>query len=63
MDDFIKVVGLVGSAFSPVVRWIVMKKDSELPWTARILRWFAVVFCAGYGTLLLLEKARDVGLW
>lgn len=63
MDDFIKVVGLVGGAFSPVVRWIVMKKDSELPWAARLARWIALAFFGGYGALVILEKAREIGLW
>ena len=42
--DFSKLVG----ALSPVFMWLVMKKDSELPWVTRIARWVVLVFFTGY---------------
>ena len=29
----------------PVFRWLIMKKDNELPWVTRIARW--VLLCFG----------------
>ena len=42
--DFSKLVG----ALSPIFMWLVMKKDSELPWVTRIARWVVLVFFTGY---------------
>ena len=60
MEDFIKAVSAVGAFFSPVMRWIVMKKDSELPWVIRLARWGALAFLLTYGLLLIAEKAKAV---
>ncbi len=29
---------------APVLKWLVMKKDSELPWSVRVARWVVTVF-------------------
>lgn len=39
--NFSKLIG----ALSPVFMWLVMKKDSELPWVTKLSRW--VVFVLG----------------
>lgn len=56
MEDFIRILGAV----SPVVGWLLMKKDSELPMVTRVARWAALAFAIGYGALLLIEKAKAV---
>lgn len=37
---------------TPLVRWLAMKKDKELPWVTRIARWalmiLGVVWASGY---------------
>ena len=37
---------------TPLVRWLAMKKDKELPWVTRIARWalmiLGVVWATGY---------------
>ena len=39
-------------ALSPFLGWLVMKKDSELPWSMRIARWVVVssgsIWLVGY---------------
>lgn len=48
MENFNETLG----ALSPVLRWLIMKKDSDLPWVTRLARWTAYVlgtiFAAGY---------------
>ena len=36
------------AGFCPVLKWLVMKKDSELPWDIRIARWLCLALFAGY---------------
>lgn len=52
MGDFINQAAAVAAIFSPVMRWIVMKKDKELPWAIRLLRWVlsacACVYAIGF---------------
>lgn len=50
MEDFIKTAGIVGAVFSPVMRWIVMKRDRELPWVTWMLRWAFVILGVLYAT-------------
>ena len=45
---------LVG--LTPVLKWVIMKKDSELPWVVRLARWL----CLAYGALLVVEKGMEV---
>ena len=47
-------------ALSPVLGWLVMKKDSELPWVTRIARW--VVVSAG-SIWLIGYVIRDLKEW
>ena len=63
MDDFNKWAALIGGAFSPVLRWIVMKRDCELPWVVRLARWAALCWVVSRGALDVFEKAQEVGLW
>lgn len=37
-----------------------MKRDVDLPWYLRIVRWAAVAFGIAYGVLLIIEKAKAV---
>lgn len=60
MQDFISQVAAVAAAFSPVMRWIVMKRDRDLPWVIRIARWAALAFLICYGALIVAEKAQEV---
>lgn len=62
-DNFTKTVAIVGTVFSPVMRWLVMKRDEELPWVWRIGRWTFLLFCVLYGALVILERAKEIGLW
>lgn len=39
---------ILSAVLSPVIKWLVMKKDNELPWVTRIFRWVALVL----GTVL-----------
>ncbi len=43
---------ILSAVLSPVIKWLVMKKDNELPWVTRIFRWVALVlgtvFASGY---------------
>lgn len=50
MEDFSKWAALIGGAFSPVLRWIVMKRDCELPWVTRMLRWAFAILGVLYAT-------------
>ena len=60
MDEYIKCgMGLL-VVVSPLMRWLLMKKDHELPWVVRIARWAAVAFGIAYGILLIIEKAKAV---
>ena len=34
---------ILSAVSSPVIKWLVMKKDNELPWVTRIFRWVALV--------------------
>ena len=27
------------AALTPILRWLIMKKDSDLPWVVRLTRW------------------------
>ncbi len=47
-------------ALSPFLGWLVMKKDSELPWSVRIARW--VVVSAG-SVWLIGYVLRDLKEW
>lgn len=47
-DDFTKMAAVVGAAFSPMMRWLVMKKDQDLPWVVRIVRWAAAILGIAY---------------
>lgn len=49
---------LVG--LTPVLKWVIMKKDSELPWVVRLARWAGFAFCVAYGALLVMEKGMEV---
>lgn len=46
------VTRILSAVLSPVIKWLVMKKDNELPWVTRIFRWVALVlgtvFASGY---------------
>ena len=42
------------------MQWLIMKKDAELPWVIRLLRWGAVCLGLLYGALLVVEKAKTV---
>lgn len=44
----------------PILSASIMKKDCEVPWYLRILRWGAVIFVLTYGALLVAEKAKEV---
>lgn len=50
---------ILSAVLSPVIKWLVMKKDNELPWVARIFRWVALVlgtlFASGYTVHCYLE--------
>lgn len=52
MSDFISQAAAVAAIFSPVMRWIVMKRDKELPWVVRFVRWafaiLGVAYAAGF---------------
>nr|DAO35488.1 MAG TPA: hypothetical protein [Caudoviricetes sp.] len=61
-DNFTKTVAIVGTVFSPVMRWLVMKRDEELPWVVRLARWVGLAFAVSYGALLLAEKFKEVFL-
>ena len=50
----------MAGALCPVMRWLVMKRDSELPWVVRLARWAGLAFAASYGALLLAEKFKEV---
>ena len=60
MGNFIRQAAAVAAIFSPVMRWIVMKKDKELPWVVRIARWAFLAFGIYYGALIIAEKAKEV---
>lgn len=63
MEDFIKWAPAIGVALSPVMRLLVMKRDSELPWVWRIGRWVGLTFFVCWCALTLAEKAKEIGLW
>lgn len=42
------------------IRFIAMKKDSELPWVTRILRWGLAIIVLAYSALCVVEKAKEV---
>lgn len=33
---------------APMLIWLVMKKDSELPWVTRLARWYGFACAAAY---------------
>lgn len=45
---------------APTLKWLIMKKDSELPWVTRVARWALLGFGVCYGTLMLAEKFIEV---
>lgn len=63
MEDFSKWALFMGAVFNHVLRWIVMKRDCELPWVVRLARWLALGWAASRGVLDVFEKAQEVGLW
>lgn len=63
MEEFSKAAVLLCAAFCPLLRWMVMKRDKELPCVVRLARWVAFAFGTCYAALLLAEKAKVVGLW
>lgn len=44
--NFSKLIG----ALSPVFMWLVMKKDSELPWVTKLSRWVVFVLGSLFGS-------------
>ena len=50
----------LAGALCPVMRRLVLKRDSELPWVVRLARWAGLSFSASYGALLLAEKFKEV---
>lgn len=50
---------ILSAVLSPVIKWLVMKKDNELSWVTRIFRWVALVlgtlFASGYTVHCYLE--------
>ena len=50
--EVISLMGEIVLYLTPLVRWLAMKKDKELPWVMRIARWalmiLGVVWAAGY---------------
>lgn len=59
MENFSKWVLFMGAVFNHVLRWIVMKKDCELPWVIRIGRWtfvlLGIFYAAGFVAKSFLE--------
>ena len=41
---------------APILKWLIMKKDNELPWVMRLARWLFLV----YGALFVIEKGIEV---
>lgn len=37
-----------------------MKRDVDIPWYLRIVRWAVVAFGIAYGVLLIIEKAKAI---
>lgn len=47
-------------ALCPILRWIVLKKDSDLPLVVRLARWVALAFASAYAFLVLAQKYCEV---
>lgn len=57
-----QILSALACALCPVMRWLVMKRDRELPWVVRLARWAGLAFAVSYGALLLAEKFKEVFL-
>ncbi len=57
-----QILSALAGALCPVMRWLVMKRDSELPWVVRLARWAGLALAASYGFLFVAEKFREVFL-
>lgn len=40
-----------------------MKDEEDLPLSMLVLRWVFIIVSACYGVLLVVEKAKEIGLW
>lgn len=52
------ILSALAGALCPVMRWLVLKRDRELPWVIRLARWA----CLAYGVLFIAEKFKEVFL-
>lgn len=55
MEEFIRALGLVG----PVMGWLSVKKNSELPWVSRLLRWAIGVGPSAYVLAYVVNSYLD----
>lgn len=39
--------------------WLVMKKDSELPWGFRLARWIGLVYVTAYATMYMAHRFKE----
>lgn len=42
------ILSALAGALCPVMRWLVLKRDRELPWVIRLARWTALIFAMLY---------------
>lgn len=56
MEEILAGVSALACGFG----WVFMKKDKELPWATRLARWGLILLGLAYGSLLVIEKAKEV---